>query len=784
MAALDLQSEGPNPRKTVGKGRGSAVAVVFCAALTMALLLVQLRVGLESSGRRVGVFVREVAGRLEVTEVAPASPAERAGLSAGDVLLQVGGVPVANTSDYNRVARGFQGYTPVDYLVRRKGESRRVTVTPGMPFAWGDYLLAALTTLAFLGVGLLAFRRRSADLRARLLFLFSTAVALELAMPTHLIGFATLEPVRSVLFFLLTGFQIGVELHLASLIPTRQRWIERHRWVIPAYYAAGASVVMVAVAARLTEGTAGTQLLPWSLQQADTLVSDIAIPVWACAIVVLLVLPAFRFPLPEGRQQAGLVLLGALPWAGIAIWSSVSNLLGTRPPDWVESLWSPLLLCFPVAVLIAIYRYNLFDLEFVVRRSLIYAVLTGSLVLLFYAVLGAGSVVLSEAIGGAKTSMWIVAAATLLLGLLFAPLRSGVQGLIDRTFFPERRSRHERLTALARELAAKGKLPAMGRHLVAQLQEIFGMRAATLLLADPKSGVLLTLASSPAAPERDLDTSFLLSPEDPGVRMLQRAKRPLPAAQLQSKSASFGQRLHHFSAAVVVPLLTHDRLVGLLLAGDRADGGRFSAEELELLNLFSHNVAAVLENARLFESATYENLTGLLRREAILLELERELERASRYGRPLTVGMADLDEFKAINDGHGHLVGDSLLASVAQAMASALRTSDALGRYGGDEFLLVLPETALDGAAVVADKVRDLVGKVRVLTGDGRTVTTSVSIGLASLEELDEPQRLSAEALIASADRNLFRAKQRGRNCVEPQVGPMGALAATGSPFD
>ena len=760
----------------MGGARGPLVVVVACTALTVALLLVQLRLGLDSSGRRVGIFVREAVGGLEVRDVSPASPASRAGLTVGDVIVQVAGVPVASANDYNRVADGFHRSTPIEFAVQRSGQLQKVSVTPGAPFGWADYGLSAVTAFAFLGVGFLGFTQRSADLRARLLFLFSTAVALELALPVHVIGFARLSQLGSIAFYLLTGFQIGVELHLASLIPARPRWVERHRWVVPAFYSVGGTVVIAAVASVATEGVAGARVLPWSLPQAETLVSDIVVPIWAAAIVLLLAVPAFRFPRPEGRQQAGLVVLGVLPWAGIAIWTSASNLLGNGPPAWVDSLWSPLLLCYPVAVFVAIYRYNLLDLGFVVRRSLIYAALTGSLVLLFYAVLGAGSVVLSEAVGGGRTSVWLVAAATLLLGLLFAPLRSAMQRLIDRTFFPERWTRHERLTALARDLAAKGKLPAMGRHLVAQLQEIFGMRAATLLLADPKSGVLLTLASSPLLPERDLDTSFLLSPEDPGVLMLRRAKRPLAAEQLRARSASFGQRLHHFKAVVVVPLLTHDRLVGLLLAGERLRGGRFPAEELELLNLFSHNVAAVLENARLFESATYENLTGLLRREAILHELERELERARRYGRPLTVGMADLDEFKRINDGHGHLVGDSLLASVAQAITSGLRTSDAVGRYGGDEFLLVLPETSIEGAAVVADKVRDLVGRVRVLTDDGRTVTTSVSIGLASLVDLDEPQRATVEALIALADRSLFRAKHRGRNRVEPQVSPVGDL--------
>ncbi len=777
MGVRASESEPLSPTAAAPDRRRLAV-VAACTAVTALLLLAQLRVGLDSAGRRVGISVRESATGLEVRDVQEGLPAARAGLRPGDVVLQVAGVPVTNTSTYDRVAARFRPAAAVDLVVKSAGEIRRVAVTPGAPFGWADYLLSAVTAVAFLGVGLLAFMQRSGDLRARLLFLFSTAVAVELAMPTQPIGFAVLNPLRLIAFYLLTGFQIGAELHLTALIPARPRWLERRPWVVPAFYASGGTIVMAAVAAVATEGMAGIRVLPWSQQQAETLVSEVTVPLWACAVILLLAGPALRFPEPEGRQQAGLVLLGALPWAGISIWTSLATLLGEGPPSWVDSLWSPLLLCYPVAVFVAIYRYNLFDLEFVVRRSMIYAALTGSLVLVFYAVLGAGGVFVSEAVGGGRTSIWVVAVATLLLGLLFAPLRAGVQRLIDRTFFPERQSRHERLTALARDLAAKGKLPAMGKHLVAQLQEIFGMRAATLLLADPKSGVLLALASSPARPEREMDTSFLLSPDDPGVRMLTRAKRPLPADHLRARSASLGQRLHHFDTAVVVPLLTHDRLVGLFLAGEKQVGGRFPAEELELLNLFSHNVAAVLENARLFESATYENLTGLLRREAILHELEREFERARRYGRPLTVGMADLDEFKEVNDGFGHLVGDSVLASVAQAIASGLRNSDAVGRYGGDEFLLVLPETPIEGAATVADKVRDLVARVRVVTEDGRTVTTSVSIGLASLAGLEEPHRVTAEALIACADRSLFLAKQRGRNRVEPEAALAGELTA------
>jgi hypothetical protein len=200
-------------------------------------------------------------------------------------------------------------------------------------------------------------------------------------------------------------------------------------------------------------------------------------------------------------------------------------------PEWLDSLWSPLLLCYPVAIFIAIYRYNLFDIELVVRRSLVYTTLTGTLVLAFYAALGAGGALASGLIGGRHT-VWVIAGATLVLGMLFAPLRSFLHRLIDRSFFPERYALRHRLIGLAGDLAAQGKLPAMGKYLVEKLCDVFAVRSATLLLAEPKGELLLTLASSSADPSRDFDQSFLLSSNDPGVEFLRRVRRPTAAPVL------------------------------------------------------------------------------------------------------------------------------------------------------------------------------------------------------------------------------------------------------------
>jgi len=268
-----------------------------------------------------------------------------------------------------------------------------------------------------------------------------------------------------------------------------------------------------------------------------------------------------------------------------------------------------------------------------------------------------------------------------------------------------------------------------------------------------------------------METGVLFPLDDPGVEHLRRAGRPLPVEQLAFRSPAFA---HHGPEpdGLAVPLLSQQRLIGILIVGRKEGSRAWPAEELDLLNLLAHHVATVFENARLFESATYEGLTGLLRREAILEQLDRELERAQRYGRPLTIAMADLDHFKDVNDRHGHLAGDSLLRRMSQILAGGLRSTDWIGRYGGEEFLLVLPETGMEGAAAVAEKIRDRVQGTLVPLDDGAPVHVTVSIGLASLDEGAgrAPGKATARDLIAAADRSLYAAKNAGRNRVFPRV--------------
>jgi two-component system, cell cycle response regulator len=158
---------------------------------------------------------------------------------------------------------------------------------------------------------------------------------------------------------------------------------------------------------------------------------------------------------------------------------------------------------------------------------------------------------------------------------------------------------------------------------------------------------------------------------------------------------------------------------------------------------------------------------------AIFDLLRREVSRRQRNGDPLGVIMADIDYFKKVNDTHGHLVGDVVLQEVTRRLAAGVRPYDAVGRYGGEEFLIVFPGCAAGNLLIGAERLRQSVADLPVETRAG-PIAVTLSLGLASVER-DDKQMLDCEALLRTADEALYAAKARGRNRVE--IGPI-ALAA------
>ena len=170
------------------------------------------------------------------------------------------------------------------------------------------------------------------------------------------------------------------------------------------------------------------------------------------------------------------------------------------------------------------------------------------------------------------------------------------------------------------------------------------------------------------------------------------------------------------------------------------------------------------DNARLEHLATTDPLTALLNRRALTERLTTEMERALRYDGTVALLLIDLDHFKRVNDTHGHLVGDAVLRGVAELLVQAVRTSDLVGRYGGEEFLVVLPETDDEGAASFAERVRERVAEHEFRAwDDGRALRMTASIGVATFPAARIENVVD---LFARADAALYRAKADGRDRV------------------
>ncbi len=747
-----------------------SIATVL-TSIILGLLVIQWWGAYDAVGNRVGISLEMTDRGLEIVGVAAGEPADRAGLEAGDLLVAVEGFPVTDIASLAELNPLWKRGVPIRLAVIRDGRSMELSPVPGASFPWFALLTATFSCLAYLSVGLIAFGQAPNDIRIRLLFFFSAAVALEFALPNELRIIPGWRTIHLAVFYLVTGAQAGLELHLASVIPKPARWLERSRLLPAGYYVLGIGVGVVAVlsiAARAMAMPIFTSLTEVAFSSIDRW----GLLIWSVAVAGILTFQVFDATSARTRQQAILVLIGVLPWTVFQVVYPLIVPAGGTPVAWMDIVQPMVLIAYPVAVFIAIVRFHLLDIEIVLRRSVVFILVTASLVAVFSIAIGLGNVVFSTVRDSSGISIVALSVGMLIIGLVFAPIRHRIQLVVDRRLFPETQEMATRLTGLTAELPTLGSLPAMGRRLVEEIVKVFGVSNVTLLMADPASGLLVTLASSSVDPDRRFGQAVLIEPDDPGLQNLKRAGQPLSAEQIADVSPAMARRIHAFETELVVGLMSGVNLIGLLLIGPKTGGERIQSSDIEILNLFSHAAANVFENARLFESATYESLTGLMRRETVMEKLGAELQRSLRYRRPLSVGMVDIDRFKRVNDSYGHLAGDAMLKHVAHELRAELRATDSIGRYGGEEFLFILPETDLDEGRVVAEKLRAAIDNLESPLEEAPEARVTVSVGLATVDH-DDSEVPSVNRLIRQADLALLEAKRAGRNRVI--TGPVAA---------
>jgi len=296
------------------------------------------------------------------------------------------------------------------------------------------------------------------------------------------------------------------------------------------------------------------------------------------------------------------------------------------------------------------------------------------------------------------------------------------------------------------------------RRLLSSLTQVLGGDSAALVILDEGGPVVAATQGATVAPWTRLHPAefTLRDVHGPQVHSVRPGEMP-----------PFGRLLGNPRSWWAAPATEHGQSFGILLVG--ASGAHTMTEtQGQIAAAIAGQGMTAYENARLFSQvrrmATVDGLTDLFNRSHFVAEADRQVHLAQRSGHPIAAIMVDIDHFKRINDTYGHPVGDEVIRAVAQRLRSAVRETDILGRYGGEEFALLTPQTA-ESAAVLADRLHQVVSGTPVPTVVG-PLRVTISVGLA----YRDPGEDTLQPLLTRADGALYQAKYNGRDrvCVAP----------------
>lgn len=457
---------------------------------------------------------------------------------------------------------------------------------------------------------------------------------------------------------------------------------------------------------------------------------------------------------PEERNRIAYLLAGLCLMFGLGIvWNIV--------PDKNFSLYHIGYLGNALLITYVLLKYRLLDIQLVMKKWLVYSGVTLCITIAYLALLlGLSNLLrlLSPQLG-----IPTLAAMVILLACSFNWLRSALDQAVDRLFYGNRYVHRQMLLGFASKMSKFINMKDIADAVLPPLTKAIRARQVTLLLPG-NTHYAGRFAARLTGGEQNI--RIKLHRDSPLIHWLEEEGKPLLCDSIEDypdfdKIATEERTaINAAQIELLCPMLSKRRLVGILALGKKHARGYYSRDDVDLVATLSDEAAVAIENAQIYaeaqEKADTDELTGLRNHRYFQQRLNEEIDKCCQSEDVFSLLFMDLDFFKTYNDIYGHVLGDEILKETGQVIRDSIRYVDIGARYGGDEFAIILLQTHLDGAVVLAERIRQQFALL--MTGKGIPLTCS--IGIASWRT----DGVTREKLIQAADSALYHAKRTGGN--------------------
>jgi diguanylate cyclase (GGDEF)-like protein len=457
-------------------------------------------------------------------------------------------------------------------------------------------------------------------------------------------------------------------------------------------------------------------------------------------------------PLERNRVMYLLVGMGFIIFFSLSLFFDIT---AKYPIDHIGNIANAAIISY------SMLRYQLLNIKFVARRSLAYSVLLIPMVAIYAALIIVGQRLFPSL---SPISIGLFAAGLVVIFVfIFRALHRPVQGLIDRIFYRDTYQHRQLLLNIGNKLGGVINLDQLADEILPAFCRALKVSRAQLLLRDTNTGSFTAQFAYPKIEDNEIELT--LNADNPIISWLEKKNRPFELRELGNIPEFKGlwqtekENIFASKLGLFCPIKNQGVLSGIFALGKK-QSGIYSQEDLEMTMAVASQAGLIIDNAQHYSQALLkantDGLTGLYNHRHFHERLEQEIARSSRFGSIFSIILLDIDLFKVYNDNYGHLAGDEVLRRIGEYIKGSIRSIDIAARYGGEEFGVILPETRLIDAQVVAERIR----KTIETKTSSRAMPVTVSVGVACWP-IDGVMK---EELINRADRALYRAKQTGRN--------------------